>query len=370
MENIITEEDKLELINFISSTDKFTNGPKVLEFERCWSDWLDCKNTLFVSSGSTANFLLVSALKEFYGWNNQTKIIVPVCTWMTNVAPIIQLGMKPIFCDVNPKTFTFDVNHLNKIKEQEKHIDGIFVTHLLGLDSEVEEWKKLFPESIIFEDVCESHGVQSPDGSKRGSNTIGATFSTYFGHHMTTIEGGMVCTNNDELYDLMRRKRSHGLSREGIISNKEDPSFWFTTDGYNFRNTEIGAVLGLNQLKRLDDMINQRRENYKKFINIISKHEKKFLIPSHNSRNSSFCFPFVCHESELKNKLLFEFEKHEIEHRPIIAGNLLKHPAFSKWKNKDYTGADLIHNNGIYIGNNHLLNETHFNKLEEVLEIL
>ena len=367
MEDTITQEDKNELIKFIIDTDRFTNGPMVQKFERAWSDWLGCEYTLFVSSGSTANFLLVAALKEHFDWNNETKIIVPACTWMTNVAPIMQLGMQPIFCDIHPGTFTFDVDSLKEIREKHDSIGGIFVTHLLGLNGEVEACKELFPEAEVFEDICESHGVRGPDGKRRGSDSIGATFSTYFGHHMTTVEGGMVCTNNHELYDLMRRKRSHGMAREGANPNPSDPAFWFTTDGYNFRNTEIGAVLGLNQLKRLDDMIDARRKNYQTFIDMLD--DQKFLVPSADPGNSSFCFPFICLEKDLKYKLIELFDGVGIEHRPIIAGNLLRHPAFSNFQDV-CTGADFVHDNGIYIGNSHFVTEKHLNVLQHIMDSL
>jgi len=367
MDDTITMSDRKELVDFILKTDRFTNGPKVKEFEQLWSEWLGCKHTLFVSSGSTANFLLIDAWKEMYLWNENSKIIVPACTWMTNVAPIIQLGMQPIFCDIDPETFTFDIDALKEIREQEEFISGIFVTHLLGLNGAVEACQEIFPEAIVFEDVCESHGVRAPDGSKRGSNSIGATFSTYFGHHMSTIEGGMVCTNDEYLYDYMKRKRSHGMAREGVNPDPSDPNFWFTTLGYNFRNTELGAVLGINQLKRLDDMIDTRRENYAAFLDMLD--DQKFLLPAADPGNSSFCLPFVCLERETKSKLIEAFDENEIEYRPIIAGNLTNHPAFAKWYGI-YPGADMVHHNGLYIGNSHFVTDSHLDKLQSILDTL
>ena len=167
---------------------------------------------------------------------------------MTNVAPIIQAGLQPIFCDINLHNFSFDEDELRYIAGQHPDIAAVFITHLIGLSSPVETVREIFPEALILEDVCESHGVCGPDGKKRGIDSIGSTFSYYFGHHMTTIEGGMVCTNNTELYQLMRMKRSHGMAREAdypfyqnyVVQNKDvDPAFLFITDGFNFRNQEI-----------------------------------------------------------------------------------------------------------------------------------
>ena len=170
---------------------------------------------------------------------------------MTNVAPVIQAGLQPIFCDINLGNFSFDISELKYIATKHPDIKAVFITHLIGLSSDVEKIREIFPDALILEDVCESHGVEGPDGKKRGSNSVGSTFSFYFGHNITTVEGGMVCTNDSELYDLMRLKRSHGMARESefcfpqyVSQNPDiDPSFLFITDGYNFRNHEVCAVL-------------------------------------------------------------------------------------------------------------------------------
>ena len=148
------------------------------------------------------------------GLKSGDKVLVPACTWVTNIGPVIQLGFVPVFCDINLKDFSFCEEHLKDIAVKHSDIKLIFVTHLLGYSSKIEQYKDHFPDAQILEDVCESHGCLSPSGNKRGSEYLGGTFSFYFGHHMTTIEGGMISTNNEELADLMRVKRSHGLARE------------------------------------------------------------------------------------------------------------------------------------------------------------
>ena len=213
MKDIITQEDKNKMIDFIQSTNRFTNGEKVREFEAEWSKWIGSKYSLMVSSGSTANYLLLSAIKELYKLKDGDKVLVPTMTWVTNISPVFQLGLEPIFCDVNSQNFSFDSDYLKKLKNEHPDIKLIWITHLFGLASNVEEVKNLWPDALIAEDVCESHGVES-NNKKLGLEGEGGTFSFYFGHHMTTVEGGTVSTNNKELYELMRAKRSHGLARE------------------------------------------------------------------------------------------------------------------------------------------------------------
>jgi len=150
MNNAITAEDKAELITFIQSTDMYTNGTKVVEFERAWSEWLGAAHSLFVSSGSTANFLLLAAVKELYQVPNGSKVLVPACTWVTNVSPVIQLGLEPVFCDINLKDFSFDVD---KLPDDDGTIKIVFVTHLLGNNAPIEIFKKKYPGALFIEDI-------------------------------------------------------------------------------------------------------------------------------------------------------------------------------------------------------------------------
>jgi len=362
MNNTINWRDKYEMLKFIVFSDRFTNGPKVKEFEEEWSKWLGCKYSLYVSSGSTANFLLVAAIKDLYNIPNGSKVLLPACTWVTNVAPILQLGLKPVFCDISLEHFSFDTENL----PSDSDIKMVFVTHLLGINAPVEKLKMRYPDAIFIEDICESHGVTDDLGVRRGSTSSeGSTFSFYYGHHMTTIEGGMVSTNNKELYDLMKLKRSHGLARELPTAEYKaaqekypdiDGRFLFLTDGYNFRNTEIGAVLGLSQLKRLDDSIATRKKNYSYFVTKLKMFSNYFYIPSSSGTNSSFVFPLICKDPGLMEKLKVAFEKHGIENRPIVGGNLLKQPFLKDFKGCLLPNADILNDNGVYIGNSQFVN--------------
>ena len=374
MKDTITLKDRIKMAAFILTSSRLTNGPKVREFERVWSEWLGVKHSLYVSSGSTANSLLVSAVKELYKLKNNDKVLVPATTWMTNVAPIFQSGLKPIFCDINLKNFSFDEEQLKYIATQHPDIKAVFITHLIGLSSNVEKVREIFPNALILEDVCESHGVEDSNGKKRGVNCVGSTFSFYFGHHITTIEGGVVCTNNTELYELMRMKRSHGMAREASKEVFEtykkqnpniDPAFLFMTDGYNFRNHEVCAVLGLSQIKKLNKNINIRRENFKYWWDQIYKSED-YLIPEYQKGNSSFSFPIISKDQSACVELKKELKANGIEYRPIISGNLLLHPAFKKYKlctNKEVSNVSILHNNGLYVGNSQFVTKRQIDRL-------
>jgi CDP-6-deoxy-D-xylo-4-hexulose-3-dehydrase len=377
MKNAVTWGDKYEMVKFLLTSDRYTNGPRVREFEAQWAQWVGSKHALMVSSGSTANSLIMAAVKEKYGLKDGDKVLVPACTWVTNISPVFQLGFKPIFCDVNLQNFSFDIEHMKEIKQKHPDIKIVFVTHLLGFPADNDLYKEIFPDAIILDDVCESHGCLDIDGYKVGANSVAASFSFYFGHHMTTIEGGMVNVNDSDLYELMRMKRSHGLAREsGNLKKYADqypeihPQFLFMTDGYNFRSSDFNAVLGLSQLTRLDDMIDQRRKNFKEFVKIMDNHKDKFYPVDHNIHNSNFAFPFICKDPELTKKMKKVFDDNGVEHRPIVGGNLLRQPFLKGYKfgaPRKNANVDLLNDNGVYIGNSHFVTKKDMEWLAKTL---
>lgn len=380
MRETITLKDRWEMIRFIINADRFTNGPQVKDFESQWSKWLAPNHevhSLFVSSGSTANFLLVAAVMELYDIKPGSKVLLPACTWMTNVAPPMQLGLVPVFCDVSLQNFSFDLEHASRIARSDPDIALIFVSHLLGFPGPNQELQELFPDAVIIDDICESHGCLDIDGTKKGGKSIGSTFSFYYGHHITSVEGGVVSTTNYDLYDLMRMKRSHGMAREStkFKDYREkypdiDPSFIFVTDGYNFRNHEICAVLAKSQLERLDEFIHIRRSNYTRYVQILNKHLDLFQDHKYEPGNSSFCFPFICNNDNTYQKLKTAFKDNGIEYRPIVAGNLLEQPFLNGYKKYNVPNADRIHKLGVYIGNNHFVSNKELDLLENILENL
>lgn len=383
MKDTLTWRDRWKLAKFVMTSDKFTQGRKVEEFERAWSDWLGVKHSLFVTSGSTANFLLLDAVKELYFKNKKKiKVLVPACTWVTNINPVMQLGMEPVFCDINLSDYSFDLYNASAIAR--KHdIDIVFTTHLLGLPASTNALRSIFPKAIMLEDVCESHGTVDNLGYRVGSKYTGSTFSFYFGHHMSTVEGGMVCTNNVDLYNLMRMKRSHGMSRVSVVPEDYaaahpdiDPQFLFVTAGYNFRNTELGAVLGLSQLKKLDGFIEKRQYNYRKFIDIMRHVSHKFHLPGDGyaeEGNSSFCFPMIAKEAYTREQLVRRLKMNFIEYRPIVGGNLLRQPYMQGYEIACKEGpynVDVLHENGVYIGNNQFVGDRELNILENIIRSL
>jgi CDP-6-deoxy-D-xylo-4-hexulose-3-dehydrase len=177
MKNAITWGDRLSMVKFLLTSEKYTNGPRVREFESQWAEWAGSKHALMVSSGSTANTLIISSVKELYGWKDGDKILVPACTWVTNISPVFQSGLQPIFCDVNLDNFSFDIEHMKQIAVKHPDIKGIFVTHLLGFSAENEKYQEIFPNAVILDDVCESHGCTDPTGNRRGGKfTTAARF--------------------------------------------------------------------------------------------------------------------------------------------------------------------------------------------------
>ena len=377
MDDTVTLRDRLKMAKFVLTNSRLTNGPEVRKFEEQWSNWLGVKHSLFVSSGSTANSLLVSSWKELNKIPDGAKVIVPACTWVTNISPIIQNNLVPVFCDVNLEDFSFSIDGLYRISEEHTDISAIFVTHLLGFPAQVDAFREIFPKAAILEDVCESHGAVLEGGQKAGTYDVGGTFSFYFGHHMTTVEGGMVSTNDSELYDLMRIKRSHCMARESeragaynAMYPEINPRFLFVTDGYNFRNNEIGAVLGQSQLKRLDKMISIRNENYFDYYELMECYKDRFVLPMYpSSRISSFCFPMISKDFETHHRLQELLDEYEVEYRPVVGGNLLRQPFL-----KDYhavcPNADILNERGLYIGNSHFVSYYHINILEEILSQL
>ena len=374
-ENILEEKDIGILVDFIKTTKRFTQFDRVKEFEEAWSKWQDCKYSVFVNSGSSANLVIINLMKEKENWKDGDEIIVPAVTWVTNIAPIFQFGLKPVFVDVNLEDFSFDYKRLSeKITDQTR---AIFVTHLIGLPANITKIKEIIGDRNIkiLEDCCESHGAEI-DGVKVGNFGDLSSFSFYWGHHMTTVEGGMVCTNNKEIYKQALLKRSHGLARELPQEFHEhyrneypdiDFSFLFLTDGFNFRNTELHAVLGSAQIEHLDKYNKIRKDNYQKFLKIIEPfHNHLYHIDKEGS--SPFCLPFLLRDANLKGQLQKKLTDSGIESRPIISGNLLRQPFLKGYGNSaDFKNAEIVHQNGFYIGNNQFVDESRLGVLKDIL---
>ncbi len=375
-ENIINHEEIATLINFLKTTERYTQFTKVRKFEETWSKWQGCRYSVFVNSGSSANLIILDLLRDLYQWPSDAEVIVPTVTWITDISTVIQFGLKPVFVDINLEDFSFDYDELaTKITDKTR---AIFLTHLIGFPADIKRVKKIIGKRKIalIEDSCESHGA-TIDGIKIGNFGDVSSFSFYWGHHMTTVEGGMVCTDNPEIYHYALLKRSHGLARElpksyHAFYKKKYPhidfNFLFLTTGFNVRNTELAAVLGLTQLHKLDGFIKKRNQNHILFNRILQKYRDCFLIP-YKEGISSFSLPFFLKQSSLKKPLQTFLSRHGIESRPIISGNLLKQPFLKKYFHTgEFKNADFVHNNGFYIGNNQFVDEKRLTYLSDLLD--
>ena len=344
MENTIGDKEKNELISFIKTSNRFTNGEKVLEFEKKWSQWQGCKYSVFVNSGSSANMLLLWALKEKYFKQENMVVLTPSCTWATNISSMIQLGIDFVVADNDLFNFGISTKSLIEAKTKYEDINVIFVTHLLGSPNDMDLIKKYFPKALLIEDCCEAHGATYKE-VKVGNFGLASTFSFYYGHHLTTIEGGMICTNDDDLYNSLRIMRSHGMSRESLSAEfKEkvraenpniDPKFLFPYSGFNFRNTELNAVIGNTQLSQLDEFIAIRKRNLKIFDEIIRNHNK-ILNTFNLEGNSAMVFPLLCKNKEIKELLVRVFEKKRYRNKTLFNWEFYQSTLRQRIKFKNY----------------------------------
>ncbi|HEY4148869.1 MAG TPA: DegT/DnrJ/EryC1/StrS aminotransferase family protein [Chitinophagaceae bacterium] len=375
-ENILEAKDKEYLVDFIESTERFTQFEKVKQFEASWSKWQETGHSTFVNSGSSADLVMMDAVKEFYKIEDGAEVLVPAVTWTTNITSVIQTNLKPVFVDVNLSDLSFDYDKLEKAVTAKTKI--ILVTHLIGLPADMDKIKAIADKHslLILEDCCESHGATFK-GKKIGNFGVASTFSYYWGHHLTTVEGGMICTDNEDLNDLFILKRSHGLARELHPSKHQkykdkypdiDFNFLFVTHGYNFRNTELHAVLGIEQLKHLDNYIRIRNQNHRQYLQVIdSIRDKLYMID--NPGISSFCLPFIFRKKQDKELFKKTLAQRNVESRPIISGNLLVQPCFSQYgKFSDFPNAQLVQENGTYIGNNQFVNSERLGILSSILK--
>lgn len=383
MRNNITRADLGAVIQFLGQDDPvLTQASQVRAFEEEWSEWLGVRYSVFVNSGSSANLLTLAALRETHGTG---EIIVPPLTWVSDISAVLHCGFTPVFVDINPHTLGMDpAQVLAKITTQTK---AVFLTHVLGYNALTQELlDELEARGIpLIEDVCESYGATF-HGRKLGTFGLISNFSFYYAHHMSTIEGGMISTNDRHLYDLARTLRAHGMVREaGSTEFKESyckrypdltPDFIFAFPAYNMRSTEINAVIGRSQLRRLDANNGIRSENLTCFLEHLDPERYQTDFETAGSCNYAFTLVLKYPDPILRDRVVGVLRESGVEFRRGLSGggNQLRQPYLRKLMGDDaYTGypeVDHIHFYGFYIGNYPGLQREKILRLCEILNRL
>ena len=367
MHDNFTKADVKAVIKLLKQKKRIlTQSKYVAEFEKKWSKWLGVRYSVFVNSGSSANLLTIAALNILYKKKNKNQILVPTLTWVSDINSVIQNNFNPVFVDINPKNLCMSEEQI--YKKVSKKTLAVFITHAQGFNGLTKKLLLFLKKRkiLLIEDVCESHGATF---NKKKLGTFGkiSNFSFYYAHHMSTIEGGMICTNDKEIFKLIRMLRSHGMAREignpteenKIIRKypKLSPKFIFLHPAYNFRNNEVGAVIGLSQLKSLNRNNKIRRRNFNEFLRHLDKN--KYRVDFDLKGNSNYAFPLILQKPNFKNrdKLEYFLKKNKIEFRRGNAGggNQLRQPYLKNFVKKlrpeNFKEVDHIHFFGYYIGN-------------------
>lgn len=381
MKNNVARSDLDAVIEHLRQDDpKLTHGPKVRTFEEAWSQWLGVKYSVMLNSGASANDLTMLALRELRGMG---EVIVPGLTWVSDVASILHANLTPIFVDINRQTLGMDTQAV--LKAITPDTKAVFLTHVLGFDGLDDELlDELANRNIpLIEDMCESHGA-THNGQKLGSFGWASNFSFYYAHHMTTIEGGMVSTNDIELYEILRMMRSHGMVREASRPETRDkysamypdlnPDFIFSMPAYNMRPNELNGILGLAQLKRLDSNIEKRQKNFKRFISILDPNV--FQTEFHTEGNSNYAFTLILNKPDfqVRNSVESALNQHGIEFRRGLSGggNQLRQPYLRRLPNSPVPESlpvvDHVHHFGWYIGNYPEIDEGIYKAISNALE--
>jgi CDP-4-dehydro-6-deoxyglucose reductase, E1 len=375
-------ETKQELAKFISRSNRLSMGLECAGFEEEFAKFQGCKVAVLVNSGGSANLAMFQALKNLGKLKEGDQIGFSALTWSTNVMPIIQLGLVPVPIDC-------DVTTLNVMSTQLKErlltsdMKALFLTNVLGFAGDLGVIQEICKEKniLLLEDNCEALGTTLPDG-KCGSFGEMASFSFFVAHHMSTIEGGMVCTNNEEYAEMLSLVRANGWDRnlkahqqqkwrkKYNVHSEFDAKYTFYDLGFNIRPTEITGFLGQYQLQFLDENISKREKTFKILESFVKQNPDLLKLDySHISFLSSFAFPVLCKDSKTRDRYLSQFSGAGVEIRPMIAGNIQKQPFYNKYVSKLYElpGTDKIHECGFYCGNYPELTETDIETLSSCL---
>ena len=364
MQNNIGRADLDAVIDFLKVGDPIlTQSSQVRAFEEEWSTWLGCRHSVFVNSGASANLLTMAALRETRG---PGEVIVPTLAWVSDIASVLQCGLTPVFMDIDPRTLGMDPGQV--LAALTPRTRAVFLTHVLGYNALTQPLLDGLKAAGVplIEDVCESYGGTF-QGRKLGSFGLMSNFSFYYAHHMTTIEGGMISTDDSDLFQTVRMLRSHGMVREATSDAvKRDyaerhpdlnPDFIFAYPAYNVRSTEINAVLGRSQLRRLDANNAKRRANLQVFLDGLDP--QKYRTDFHTEGNCNYAFTLILRQPDeaLRGRLESALRAGGIEFRRGTAGggNQLRQPylrqRFPDIDPAAFPRVDHVHFFGYYIGN-------------------
>ena len=375
------DEKELDAIQSVIVKDDFTMGESVAKFEQDFCKFTKSKFAVMVSSGSTANLLATAAL--FYTKHPKLKrgdeVIVPAVSWSTTYFPLQQYGLRLKFVDIDLETLNYDLNSLeSSITEKTKMI---LTVNLLGNPNDFDRINEIIKDKNIFiiEDNCESMGAEYK-GKQAGTFGIMGTFSTFFSHHMSTMEGGIVVTDDEELYHILLSMRAHGwtrnLPKENKVCVKSDnwfeESFRFILPGYNVRPVEMSGAIGIEQLKKLPIFLEQRRKNAKLFVELFRDH-KDFIIQKDIDNSSWFGFSLIIRPKSnlIRRKVIQKLQENKIDCRPIVTGNFTRNEVM-KFFDYEISGelknADYLHENGFFVGNSHICLENEIKYLAKILK--
>ncbi len=360
------DKEELDAIQSVIDSDKYTMGQFVKTFENNFGKFIKRKYCVMVSSGSAANLLSIASL--FYTKKPKLKIgdeiVVPAVSWSTTYFPLQQFGLKLKFVDIDLNTLNYDLNALESaVTDKTKMIVAV---NLLGNPNDFDKINSIIKNKniFIFEDNCESLGAEFK-GKQTGTFGLLGTFSTYFSHHISTMEGGFVTTDNEELYHILLSIRAHGwtrnLPKKNLVANKSDnwfeESFRFILPGYNVRPVEMSGAIGLKQLEKLPAFLKKRRENADLFVSLFKNHPD-FLIQKENDKSSWFGFSLIIKpgSNKKRNAVIKILEKNKVEYRPIVTGNFVKNDVLKYFDyeiHSELKNANHLHDNGFFVGNSH-----------------
>jgi CDP-6-deoxy-D-xylo-4-hexulose-3-dehydrase len=374
VKDTIDINDIKKLISWLETNPKLTKDKLTIEFEQKWSEWLGVKYSVFVNSGSSANLAALYSLILSKKLKNN-KIVVPAVSWVTTVTPAIHLGMEPIMCECDLNNLGLDIDHLKEIIKNEDPA-AIILVHVLGIPNHMKEITQLCQDNniLLIEDTCESIGSKY-NNQKLGTFGDLSTFSFYFGHHISTIEGGMISTNDEELYHILLSIRSHGWdrdlpeSKQNFLREKYNVNdfrslYTFYYPGFNLRSTDLQAFLGIGQLDKLELIISNRNKNYERYVHEI-KNDFWIISPPTNSFVSNFSFPIITKKIK---KLTKDLINNKIECRPLICGSINEHPFwYERYGRKELPNSKLVHEYGLYIPNNHQMTDDEISRVIKIV---